>query len=968
MPPEPPASKARLRRKTSRREPEEYRFDGSHAREIEQKRNNGQISCAECRRLKIKCDKQIPCQSCQRRGCAALCPNGTLATGQGTRFVLAATEHLHRRISKMGERIRQLEDALGEVQSRLSSDPHPLLRVDLLGVGQRDDEDDAGILGMGVGAGSGSGGEQSQPTTELWDTFGTLSITDHGIARFFGPTGGSESDTVAQQEGTEDSSSDPTRDSQTPPLPQELQMFSQAFPFTPMGPVTAVREVIESHLPSVDRARYLVQTYLDQAGWLFHGVPREQIVEELLPVYYTDGPLRVPEESRNPHDLALLFLLFAIGALVDLTQEPGNCEAEHYHQIARAAICLQPVLEKPSLVTIQVLHLLSIYNALSGNELTAKETSMETTWSLVTLAAHLAQTSSVVLDRDSARWNLPDKVVQRRRVLFWDLFVADAWNSLHTGRPPSFSRAYVDCRYPQSPEQAERSDTEDSVLFESWGYRFAAECVADVAARTLTAEAPSFATIMDLDRKVREFPIPVPVTQILSHPSGNLPTVNEDMSIAESMSRFVMTHSREVILLYTHRSFFAQAIMENPTNPLTSQYAQSFLATYRASSTILRATTVQFALQPLMCTRFWSTWTFAFSAAIVFGTIVTRGPRSPLATDAMKELDDACLLFTKAAAHNRRAAKALPILTKLSEKAHVALATSYKDVPSVGLGQPWIVKEEEEDDELSIFAGMSKFVTTKRLPNSASDTTRAAASCKHGVQEQQQPAVAPMYRAELPPPPPTTTTALGVMDGGWGPGVSERYPLRSTEYPETTMRPPLLPPPPSQASMVPEWRAPPPSRRSDYTYTNGGHQHDHHLPAIVGNAGGAEPVPSHPSHTWSSDISSSSHPFRTTAPANFGGSGGSHAGYHPPPPSHGATYNHALPGPLPAPSSAPVYHNHEHDRAHEAHAHPPHQHTSARPAPSELAELGLISQGSRLDERWTSFVSDPGYFEGYRGR
>jgi len=31
------------------------------------------------------------------------------------------------------------------------------------------------------------------------------------------------------------------------------------------------------------------------------------------------------------------------------------------------------------------------------------------------------------LDRDSARWGLSPKMVQRRRILFWDLFVADVW-------------------------------------------------------------------------------------------------------------------------------------------------------------------------------------------------------------------------------------------------------------------------------------------------------------------------------------------------------------------------------------------------------------------------------------------------------------------------------------------------------------------------------------------------------------
>ena len=70
-------------------------------------------------------------------------------------------------------------------------------------------------------------------------------------------------------------------------------------------------------------------------------------------------------------------------------------------------------------------------------------------------------------DRDSARWGLTPKMVQRRRILFWDLFVSDVWQaridpllvyryllhdpfqSLNTGRPPTFSLAYVDCGFPQ---------------------------------------------------------------------------------------------------------------------------------------------------------------------------------------------------------------------------------------------------------------------------------------------------------------------------------------------------------------------------------------------------------------------------------------------------------------------------------------------------------------------------------------
>jgi len=77
----------------------------------------------------------------------------------------------------------------------------------------------------------------------------------------------------------------------------------------------------------------------------------------------------------------------------------------------------------------------------------------------------------------------------------------------------------------------------------SWGFRFAMECVADVAARTLTAEAPSYATIMDLDRKVREFPIPEDALAVAAS-TGPVNDVNLSPSLA--MMRCVLSHTREV--------------------------------------------------------------------------------------------------------------------------------------------------------------------------------------------------------------------------------------------------------------------------------------------------------------------------------------------------------------------------------------------------------------------------------------
>ncbi|KAJ3725495.1 fungal-specific transcription factor domain-containing protein, partial [Lentinula raphanica] len=954
MPPEP---KAKLKRRSSRRDADEYKFDGGHSRELELKRSRGEVSCAECRRFELTSICSASFLTVLELGKfpaplanVVVVPHyvrtvGSLATGQGTRFVLAATEHLHRRIARLSGRIRELEDALANIHSKYAPDsdqPHPLLENDWLLEAEEGADDDelepgsnrgrkisklpADVHGrtMSVGAmdsdamddstGSGSFRRNSRDkrgTGEVIDAFGTLSISNHGISRFFGPTGGSESLLVATLPSTDSpqssssnllrNSSSPTtafereQSSLSPPSSQKSQittstqlsadtvftsnttistgststfdpritLFSHNFPFTPLAlPPAQIQELIESYLPAYERARELVNIYFEQVAWIFRGISREQLDEEMVGAIYARKHARdrgenvkeggydsdehfiklsssrgkqhedVSEELprgpslpspapligadySGPHDLALLFIVFALAALVEpypstsssssadgsspnsnpstgpASRPSPNSLGEHYYQLAQASLSLQPVLEKPSIVTIQCLHVMSIYNAMSGegtanpasdtsNDTGAStgeskktgqsETSMEMTWSLITMAAHLSQT--IGLHRDSERWGLSPKIVQRRRILFWDLFVADVWQSLNTGRPPSFSLAYIDCSFPQyegvnmkdgSSQGNDNSTTSaknltgiekskrDGYAFEIWQFRFASECLAEVVSRTLTAETPTYATIMDLDRKVREFPLPenfidrgagssakdaglggIPNTFPTASNYANPPTAEsegQDSDMSFSFMKCVLDHIRETVLMYIHRSFFAQAIIDQPTNPLKSVYAPSFLAAYRAAATILRSVREQFILWPNSCARFWTMWTFAFSAAVVFGTVVTRGPRSPLAASAMGELDQACILFSKAATYSKRATKALPILTTLREKARLALAAAQSKNPEKPLsdGELWNIKKEESDpnDELSIFAGHTRLVAANNAMPMSSESSNA---------------------------------------------------------------------------------------------------------------------------------------------------------------------------------------------------------------------------------------------------
>lgn len=83
----------------------------------------------------------------------------------------------------MGQRIRQLEDALAIFQSGVSNEPHPLLRDDLLAI----------KFGPEKGHPSEKDNLSPQPITESIDAIGTMTIGDQGDGgKYFGPSAGSE--------------------------------------------------------------------------------------------------------------------------------------------------------------------------------------------------------------------------------------------------------------------------------------------------------------------------------------------------------------------------------------------------------------------------------------------------------------------------------------------------------------------------------------------------------------------------------------------------------------------------------------------------------------------------------------------------------------------------------------------------------------------------------------------------------
>ncbi|KAF8153104.1 fungal-specific transcription factor domain-containing protein [Crassisporium funariophilum] len=744
----------------------------------------GALSCAECRRLKLKCDKTVPCSSCKRRGCSAICPNGSLITGQGTRFVLADTEKLHQKIANMSDRIRQLEDALAILQSSgsgPSGEPHPLLHRDLLKIKSSIELHSATLGGPGEDGGDGEEGNEEDGEQYI-DAFGTLAIRDDGAATFYGRSAGSEvrhSSYPHLQSNASTYNGHPGsyQDGTDTPLPSTITTLAASFPLSPSMPILpdsnsspfahqpppvqgspiTLQTLTSYFLPPYAEALRLTQLYLEQAPWFFGAVTSRQIEQELLPLWYEEaatvastppsrnGAVSIasgspslaggalgdnPNRAGTSHDLALLFVLFCFGSLTDtnLLSPPDNAHAERFYQLTKASLTLDPaggtdgkqsrngILERPpSVATVQALSLMAIYEGMCSGE-----NSIESTWALMGLACKLAQSVSIFPHRDCARWKLTPAEVQKRRALFWELFITDCWQSLATGRIATFSLPFVDCELPFDPDQTMADDGSVQPSFPFWKARFGAECVSAVVQGTLTSRAPKYSIILDLDRKVRDMELPL-------YAQGPPP---QGLGLAQTMSHFMPTNYRELTLLYIHRCFFAHAISSNPLDPIKSQYAPSFLAGYRSACTIVASVRQQFALFPAQIARFWVLWTHAFSASVsldhcvMLASVATHSSRSKVAPAALLELKNACDLFESASGYGGRAIKFLPILRRLQMKAQQAYRDANSGLPASipnDIFKP--SQAEDQKDELSIFSGKTHTVSTKSAVSSTNPSS-----------------------------------------------------------------------------------------------------------------------------------------------------------------------------------------------------------------------------------------------------
>ncbi len=80
-----------------------------------------------------------------------------------------------------------------------------------------------------------------------------------------------------------------------------------------------------------------------------------QFNESAFSQFYNPNATPQMDDPVMSHQLSLMFMVLAIGSLMDIARPAYNIEAEKYHHLARAALFQSPIFEEPTLAAVQAL-------------------------------------------------------------------------------------------------------------------------------------------------------------------------------------------------------------------------------------------------------------------------------------------------------------------------------------------------------------------------------------------------------------------------------------------------------------------------------------------------------------------------------------------------------------------------------------------------------------------------------------
>lgn len=523
------------------------------------------------------------------------------------------------------------------------------------------------------------------------EALGSLAIGQDGQMRYRGVTAGAEylQDLLPS---TYDESKYRLKDLD---FPQEIMELAMAFPFG-LRESSHQKICFQNFIPSRERALHLFDTYYEYTAWMYNPFPRNLFIRTFMdPIYGTTG---IPSlDTIHSHKLAVFFTVLANGALYDESSgESIHWLAARYNHLARAAISLDPMLADATVATCEALFMLIRF--LFNSDRSANEER----WLITGLAARVAQ--MIGLQRDSGGWNLPEDEIQRRRSIFWCIWTWDTYTAIVNGRPGCLTIDHTDCKLPDDIYAYKNSRGEIEPGYQNWRTQYCITCLTASANHVFAIKTPPYSALLDLDRRLRSI---IPPEHLWTPGNPKNPhgwPDNAKLACEQACARFM----KESNLLYIHRSYFAQAIRQNPVDPFKHKYAPSVYAVITSSRTICQHIHGLYAKHRRIVRQGWYFWTAVYSSCIVLSAVVVECPGFSLATECYMDLREALALYEEGS-RPCRSESSLKHMQDLVERAEQSLE-AYRRGHGGVCRQP---ADPSEPDALDVLGGRKSLIVPK---------------------------------------------------------------------------------------------------------------------------------------------------------------------------------------------------------------------------------------------------------------
>lgn len=146
-------------------------------------------------------------------------------------------------------------------------------------------------------------------------------------------------------------------------------------------------------------------------------------------VYTYAGGLYASSDRRiDHHELALIFVVLAMGTLHDLELGSNDHSALEYLSLSKQSLSRGNFMQHNTIVAVQTLHTMAHVHLH-----TEEGRDGDSAWPIWGLTMRLL--IAMGLHRDGFRWGLPEDVVQERRRVFWECHSTDIMQANCFSRP-----------------------------------------------------------------------------------------------------------------------------------------------------------------------------------------------------------------------------------------------------------------------------------------------------------------------------------------------------------------------------------------------------------------------------------------------------------------------------------------------------------------------------------------------------